>query len=54
MHIRFQEIGLVSCQKRVQLPESEICAKLVEEMVPYFNVTKSDYIIPLYWLLGDI
>ena len=55
------EIGLVARQTRVQLPDSYICAKLVdfalsavEEMVRHFDVTTSDYIIPLYLLLGDI
>ena len=43
--------GLVSRQTRVQLPDSYICAKLVdfahftvEELVRHFDVTTSDYI----------
>ena len=61
----FQEIGLVARQTRVQLPDSYICAKLVdfalsavEEMVRHFDVTMSELntqrVLPLYLLLGDI
>ena len=50
---------------RVQLPDSYICAKLVdfalsavEEMVRHFDVTMSELnthrVLPLYLLLGDI
>ena len=49
---------------RVQLPDSYICAKLVdfalsavEEMVRHFDVTMSELntqrVLPLYLLLGD-
>ena len=52
-------------QTRVQLPDSYICAKLVdfalsavEEMVRHFDVTMSELntqrVLPLYLLLGDI
>ena len=48
-HTLFQEIGLVTRQTRVQLPDSYICAKLVdfahfavEELVRHFDVTRSD------------
>ena len=48
-HTLFQEIWLVTRQTRVQLPDSYICAKLVdfahfavEELVRHFDVTRSD------------
>ena len=48
-HTLFQEIRLVACQTRVQLPDSYMCAQLidfaisaVEEMVCHFDVTTSD------------